>query len=60
VFDQLRLLAPGVSLGRFVFEARFVHVEFAMDKVVLEQVSLRVLRTSHDSIVPPFANNCNY
>jgi len=46
VFNELRRLASGISLGRIVFEARFVHVEFVVDKEVLEQVSLRVLRSS--------------
>jgi hypothetical protein len=55
MFNQLTLLAPGISLGRIVFEASFVHVEFVVDKVVLEQVSLRVLLSSLVSIVPQFA-----
>jgi len=53
--NQLRRLAPGISLVRIVFDARFVHVEFVVDKLILEHVSFLVLRSFLVSIVPPFA-----
>jgi hypothetical protein len=49
----LRRLAAGLSPRRPGFDPRSVHVGFVVDKVVLGQVFLRVLRFSPVSFIPP-------
>jgi hypothetical protein len=49
----LRRLVAGLSPRRHGFDTDSVHVGFAVDKVALEQVSLRVLQFSPVNFIPP-------
>jgi hypothetical protein len=49
----LRSLVTGLSPRRPRFATRSIHVGFVVDKVALGQVSLRVLRFSHQYTIPP-------
>jgi hypothetical protein len=56
----LRLLLAGLSPQRPGFAPKTVHARFAVDKVALGQVSLRVLRLSPVNIIPPWLSTLIY